>query len=375
MFRRNSSTVGTICHHRSAPKDTMNPYQNVPLAPRTTLHVGGPARAFVRAESEDALIVALRAADESNRPVWILGGGSNVLIADEGLPGTVIEIATEGIEIATSRSRAQLTARAGEQWDDVVRNAVERDLAGVECLSGIPGRVGATPIQNVGAYGQEVAQTIRSVDVWDRVEARRRRLSPDECEFAYRDSRFKRDPDRFVVLAVELDLVVGGAASVRYGQLRDALADDPAPSLARVREAVLKLRRSKSMVYDPSDDNHRSAGSFFTNPVVDTTTADDVARRALAAGTIDDPTKMPRYPAPDGVKLAAGWLIEAAGMARGYGDGPVGLSTRHALAIVNRGTASAADIVAFARHVRDRVHDAFGVTLVPEPVFLGLEPL
>ena len=298
-----------------------------------------------------------------------------MVIADAGVRGTVIEIATRGIEIATDAGHAQLTASAGERWDDVVEAAVVRGLSGIECLSGIPGRVGATPIQNVGAYGQEVAETIAAVHVFDRRDGRQCVLAPSDCDFAYRDSRFKREPDRFVVLAVQFRLTPGGPPTIRYGQLRDALADDPAPSLARVRQTVLQLRRSKSMVFDPTDPNHRSAGSFFTNPVVDAAVADTIAARATAAGTIDDPTKMPRYPAATGVKLAAGWLIEAAGMRRGYGDGPVGLSTRHALALVNRGTATAADVVAFARHVRDRVHDTFGVRLVPEPVFVGLEPL
>ncbi len=358
-----------------AAASTMTTRRNVPLGPFTTLRVGGPADVFARAEDDDAIIVALRAAEDSDRPAWILGGGSNVLIADEGFRGTVIEIATQGIVIAPDLGHAQLTAASGERWDDVVRTAVEHGLGGIECLSGIPGRVGATPIQNVGAYGQEVADTIAAVRVFDRHEAREVTLAPEDCAFAYRDSRFKRESDRFVVLAVRFRLTPGAPATPRYAQLREALASDPSPSLARVRETVLALRRSKSMVFDEGDPNHRSAGSFFTNPVVDDAVADAVATKAIADGTIDDPRRMPRYPAPSGVKLAAGWLIEAAGMPRGYGDGPVGLSTRHALALVNRGDATAADVVAFARHVRDRVRDTFGVTLVPEPVFVGLDPL
>jgi UDP-N-acetylmuramate dehydrogenase len=349
--------------------------RGVPLAEKTTLGLGGPARRYVRAPDPTMIVDAMRDGIDAHGPTWILGGGSNVVVADEGLDGLVVEIASRGIESYIRDGRAHVCVQAGEPWDELVAMTVAHGWAGLECLAGIPGRCGATPIQNVGAYGQEIGDALVRVRAWDRDHDRIEDLDHHACELAYRDSRFKREAGRWVVLEVELQLVVDGAPAVRYAELSRALADHPAPSLAQVREAVVQLRRRKSMVIDPDDPNHCSAGSFFTNPVVDAHLADEVAHEAHRRGLIATPDAMPRYPAPGGIKLAAAWLIEAAGMQRGYGEGPIGLSTNHALAIVHRGGGTTADLVAFAQHVRDRVHDQLGVRLVPEPVFLGLPPL
>jgi UDP-N-acetylmuramate dehydrogenase len=346
---------------------------HVPLAQRTTLELGGAARDFVRADRDEAIADALAWARAGEVPVWILGGGSNVVIADEGLDGLVVEIATRGVTSRREGPHVVARAMAGEPWDPLVERTIAEDLAGLECLSGIPGRVGATPIQNVGAYGQEVADVLHSVRVLDRRDGRIERWSPERCELSYRDSLFKRTPDRFVVLDVELRLRPGGAPTLRYAELQRALAPVPTPSLAHVRDTVIGLRRGKSMVIDPGDPNRRSAGSFFTNPIVDPQTADRVAAEAVRSGVIDDPASMPRFTAPEGkVKLAAGWLVEAAGMRRGHGDGAIGLSTRHALAIVHRGGGTTAELLAFATEVQDRVQARFGVRLQPEPVFMGI---
>jgi UDP-N-acetylmuramate dehydrogenase len=254
--------------------------------------------------------------------------------------------------------------------------SVERDLAGLECLSGIPGLTGATPIQNVGAYGQEVAETIAEVRVLERTSLRVQSIEPSDCAFRYRDSAFKRNPDRCVVLSVSFALRLGGDATVAYAELQRALgARSAAPSLADVREAVLALRRSKSMVIDSKDVNRRSAGSFFTNPVVTAGDADRIAEQALHDRVIAQASEMPRYPAEDGrVKLAAAWLIEHAGIRKGDRRGQIGISNRHALALVHHGGGSSAELITFARRVRERVRDQFGVELVSEPVMLGFEP-
>lgn len=346
---------------------------DVPLAQRTTLELGGAARIFVRAEQEHTIADALAWARAHDHPTWILGGGSNVVIADEGLDGLVIEIATRGVRLRRDGTDVLVTAAAGEPWDALVERTVAEQLAGLECLSGIPGRVGATPIQNVGAYGQEVSDVLESVRVLDRRDDSVERWSPARCALSYRDSVFKRTPDRFVVLEVELRLRAGGAPTLRYVELQRQLDSTPSPSLSQVRDTVLALRRGKSMLISSDDPNRRSAGSFFMNPIVAPEVADRVAAEAVRAGAIDQTDRMPRFAAPDGkVKLAAGWLVEAAGLHRGHGDGAIGLSDRHALAIVHRGGGSTAELVAFARHVQDRVHARFGVHLRPEPVFLGV---
>jgi len=345
------------------------PREDVPLAPLSTMGVGGPARWYVEAHDEATVLAVVSWADQRGLPIRVLGGGSNLVVADAGVNGLVLRIALRGIAARESGREVEVTAASGEPWDDVVRLAVENGWADLECLSGIPGLVGATPIQNVGAYGQEVSDTVVAVRVLDRLARTVVSLPPTACGFGYRDSAFKsRTPDRYVVLAVTYRLRPGGAPLVRYAELERHLAGRgvESPTLGDVRESVLAVRRAKSMVLEPGDANRRSCGSFFVNPVVPAAEAD---RIAAAAG---DPT-MPRWPEPDGarVKLAAAWLVERAGFARGYADGPVGISTRHTLAIVAREGARAADVVRVARRVRDGVLARFGVRLHPEPVFWG----
>jgi UDP-N-acetylmuramate dehydrogenase len=346
----------------------LQPLENVQLAPRCTLGVGGPARYFVEVMNETMVLAAFRWAEERSLPLRILGGGSNLVVADEGVDGLVAKVALRGVDSREAAGSVELTAAAGEPWDALVAHAVGRGWAGLECLSGIPGFVGATPIQNVGAYGQEVAQTVTAVRVFDRRTGETTTLPSEACGFGYRTSRFKSDePDRFIVLSVTYRLHAGGAPAVRYADVERELARRGAamPSLADVRESVLAIRRAKSMVLDPGDPNRRSCGSFFLNPIVDGVTLERVERAT------DDPA-MPRWPEPDGrIKLSAAWLIERAGFRRGEGPEPVALSTRHSLAIVCREGARAADVAAFAGEIRARVEARFGVRLVPEPVFWG----
>ncbi len=348
----------------------MQPCSAVPLGPHTTLGVGGPARFWVEARDVEGLRAALDWATRASQPVALLGGGSNLLVADEGFPGLVVAIALRGVEVERDGVDALVTAAAGEPWDALVARTVEDGLAGLECLSGIPGCVGATPIQNVGAYGREVGEVITRVRVLDRPSRTLRDLVPADCAFGYRDSRLKReDAGRYVVLSVTYRLRVGGAPSARYPELdrRLAAAGIATPSLADVRAAVLAVRRQKSMLFDPSDPNARSCGSFFVNPVVSPATAAAVADR-LPPGA----PPMPRYALPDGrVKLAAAWLIEQAGLARGARDGCGGRSDHHTLAIVARPGATARDVVRFAWRVRGAVSDRFGIELVPEPAAWG----
>jgi UDP-N-acetylmuramate dehydrogenase len=345
------------------------PRPDVALAPLSTMGVGGAARWYVEARDEDAVRVALEWAERRGLPVRILGGGSNLVVADGGVDGLVVRVALRGVTARETGRAIELTAAAGEPWDDVVRLAVEQGWAGLECLSGIPGLVGATPIQNVGAYGQDVSETVAAVRVLDRATRTVVSLDPAACGFAYRDSAFKsRTPDRYVVLAVTYRLRPGGAAAVRYADVERQLAARgiAKPTLRDVREAVLEIRRAKSMVLDPADPNRRSCGSFFVNPVV---TRKEAERIAVTAGD----AAMPRWPEPGGqrVKLAAAWLVERAGFTRGHSDGPAGISTRHTLAIVAHEGARAADVLRVARRVRDGVLARFGVRLVPEPVFWG----
>ncbi len=336
------------------------------LRDHTTLRLGGPARDWVRAETEADLIEAVRRADVAGDRVLVLGGGSNLVVADDGFDGTVVEVATTGItpdtEDVSSCGGVLVTVAAGESWDEVVALAVERGWVGIEALSGIPGSTGATPIQNVGAYGQEVAQTIAQVRVWDRRLQGIRTFAAADCSFGYRTSRFKADPGRHVVLDVTFQLPQGTlGAPIEYTELARALGVEVgqrAP-LADVREAVLGLRRGKGMVLDDEDHDTWSAGSFFTNPVVP---ADQV------------PDGAPAWPADDGLaKTSAAWLIEHAGFTRGYGAGPVTLSTKHTLALTNRGDATTADLLALAREIRAGVESAFGIRLVNEPILLDAE--
>lgn len=339
--------------------------EKVPLAPLTTLRVGPVAQRVITCTSTEQVVATLRHLDaEHCSPLLVLAGGSNVVIADTLTDLTVVRLATSDISIEGNLLRAQ----AGAVWDDVVARAVTSGLGGLECMSGIPGSAGATPVQNVGAYGAEVADTITRVRLLDRRTGDVRWVPPSELGFGYRTSVLKHSHDA-VVLDVEFALDASGrSAPLRYGELIAALnaragrRADP----AQVRKAVLALRARKGMVLDAADHDTWSVGSFFTNPVV----PQEVYQRL--ADQADRP--VPHYPAPDGVKLAAGWLVEQAGFGKGYpgsDSAPCRLSTKHALALTNRGAATAADVVALARTVRDGVRDVFGITLIPEPVLVG----
>ncbi|GAA4683734.1 UDP-N-acetylmuramate dehydrogenase [Nocardioides nanhaiensis] len=334
------------------------------LAGHTTLRLGGPAQEWVTAGTEAELVAAVR---DAPGEVLVLGGGSNLVVADDGVPGRVVQVATRGVttdaqDDAGDPSCGGVLVRvaAGEPWDDLVALAVERGWVGIEALAGIPGLVGATPIQNVGAYGQEVAQTIAAVRTWDRHEDRQRTFAAADCGFAYRHSRFKAEPGRFVVLEVTFQLRQGTlGAPVTYAELARTLGvevGERAP-LAHVRAAVLGLRRAKGMVLDATDHDTWSAGSFFTNPVVPHEQVPDGA---------------PAWPAGEGLaKTSAAWLIEHAGFGKGYGDAAVSLSTKHTLALTHRGGASTEQLLALAREVRDGVEARFGIRLVNEPVLVG----
>ncbi|GAA2130993.1 UDP-N-acetylmuramate dehydrogenase [Nocardioides bigeumensis] len=341
------------------------------LASHTTLRLGGPARSWVRGRTEDELVAAVREADEQQDPVLLVAGGSNLVVADEGFDGKVVEIATSGVVADVEEDAgpmcggALVTVSAGEDWDAFVERAVASGWVGVEALSGIPGSVGATPIQNVGAYGQEVAQTIARVRVWDRVLKGVRTFAGVDCVFGYRTSRFKKDPGRHVVLDVTFQLRPGSLGEpVAYAELARTLGVEPgtrAP-LAEVREAVLGLRRGKGMVLDAADHDTWSAGSFFTNPVLP-------ADQPLPDGA-------PRWEQPGAqgrVKTSAAWLIEHSGFHKGYGNDRVSLSTKHTLALTNRGSATTSDLLDLAREVRDGVEARTGVRLVNEPVLVGVE--
>ncbi len=336
------------------------------LADFTTLRVGGPAQRLVVARTESELIQTVRDLDAAGEPLLILGGGSNVLIGDDGFAGTVVKIATHGAEEdVASCSGAVVTASAGTSWDDLVAQTVEREWRGLETLSGIPGLVGASPIQNVGAYGAEVGEFITTVRTFDRQKAAVRTFFAIECGFGYRTSRFKAEPGRYVVLSVTFQLRLGNlSAPIRYPELARTLGiavGERAPAV-EVRQAVLELRRSKGMVLDDADPDTWSAGSFFTNPILDASAADRL------------PPLAPRFAQPDGrVKTSAAWLIDHAGFAKGYGHGAARLSTKHTLALTNRGGASAADMLELARELRAGVRERFGIDLVPEPVLVGCE--
>lgn len=332
----------------------------------TSLRLGGAAGKWVEATSENELVEAVSDADAAGESVLILAGGSNLVVADEGFSGKVVKVATRGLvadvepDDGPACGGVIVTVAAGERWDDVVAHAVELGWIGIEALSGIPGTVGATPIQNVGAYGQEVSQTIASVRVWDRTAKEFRTFANADCGFGYRTSRFKAHPGRHVVLSVTFQFRQGTlGARVEYAELARTLGIEPggrAP-LSEVRRAVLALRTSKGMVLDPQDHDTWSAGSFFTNPIV--------APEAIPDGA-------PAWPQPDGaVKTSAAWLIEHAGFDKGYGNALVSLSTRHTLALTNRGDAQTSDLLALAREVRDGVEAKFGIRLVNEPVLVG----
>ena len=344
------------------------------LAPRTTLKLGGPAARLAEATSEEEVVAAVAEADAAGEELLVLAGGSNVVVADAGFPGVVVVIATRGIERADGGERVVLTAQAGEDWDAFVAAAVADDLAGVEGLSGIPGSVGATPIQNVGAYGQDVAETIVGVRAYDRAQREVVELDREACAFAYRSSAFKREPGRWVVLAVSFALERSpDSRPVRYVELARTLGISVgarAP-LAAVRDAVLGLRRAKGMVVDADDPDSVSAGSFFTNPILSWKAFRVLERRV--AERLGPDARLPRFPEPDGrIKTSAAWLIENAGFTKGHGDPlTVAISGKHTLALTNRGAGTTLQLVALAQEVAAGVEEAFGVSLAPEPVFVG----
>lgn len=351
--------------------------QGVPFAELTSLRVGGPAAVLVEAVTTEELRTAVVRADDEGTPLLVIGGGTNLVVSDDGFDGVVVRVATTGRSVERDGEELVVSVAAGESFDDLVAMSVDRGVSGLEALSGIPGRVGATPVQNVGAYGQEIATVLRGVTVLDRADGQVRELSPAQCRFGYRTSVLK-GTDRFVVLTVTMVLTSGAARPIRYAELARALGVPVGarPPVDEVRAGVLALRAAKGMLLEPAaahpfpeavsdpdaSPDTASAGSFFTNPVLEPSAADRL------------PVTAPRWPTPDGrVKVSAAWLIEQAGFPRGYGDGPARLSTRHALAIVNAGGARAADVLGLARELRAGVRRAFDVVLEPEPRLVGCE--
>jgi len=343
--------------------------KDVSLGEFTTFKIGGRAGFFASAGSETEVVEALQFANQNKLNVFILGGGSNVLIADEGFDGLVLQIALKGISIFEGKDKIVcVIAQAGEDWDEFVKFCVEKNLQGVECLSGIPGFIGGTPVQNVGAYGQEVSETIVSVRCFDRKNEKIVELTNADCEFAYRTSLFNTtEKNRYIVLAVIFALKSGGEPKIVYRDLQNYFGDRK-PNLKETREAVIKIRAEKSMVIDPQDPNSRSAGSFFKNPIV---TKEKFAEIEKLARLLEIET-VPFFKVDNNtVKIPAAWLIEKSGFHRGFQKGTVGLSTNHTLAIINLGNAKAADVLALKDEIQSKVNFRFRVELKPEPVFVG----
>jgi len=337
---------------------------NIPLAPLTTLKIGGQARYFVRAENESDIVEALEYASDKKLGLFVLGGGSNILVSDEGYNGLVLQIALTGVAYDPFDDSTLVTAMAGEDWDMLVKSCVNSGLAGLECMSGIPGSVGGTPVQNVGAYGQEVAETIEAVRCFDRLTGQVVELSNLQCGFTYRTSIFNSsERGRYIVVSVAYRLAQGGPAKVVYKDLVERF-DGTEPTLHEVRKAVLEIRRAKSMVIDASDPNSQSAGSFFKNPVVSESQLDDLRVRF---------PEIPSFVFGERYKIPAAWLIENAGFQKGYRLGNAGISTNHTLALINAGGASARDVIALKDLIRTKVLSEFGIALEPEPVFVGFE--
>ncbi len=345
--------------------------ENLALAPFTTLGVGGPARYFTEALSEADLRDAVAFATDRALPLFVLGGGSNLLISDSGFPGLVLKIAIRGVSQFSEGRRELFDAGAGEEWDALVDRSVNANCAGMECLSGIPGTVGGTPVQNVGAYGQDVSETISLVRALDLKTGEFVELARVDCGFSYRSSRFNTiDKDRFIISRVTFALNPGGEPRLEYADLRKYFVDhEDRPDLQETRDAVRQIRRSKAMLIVDGDEDSRSAGSFFKNPVIDQAHYDRIANEVFLRGQTP-----PKYPAGhDKVKVPAAWLVEQSGMSKGYSLGPVAISRKHALAIVNRGGATSADVLALMKRIQSAVRDRFSVELHPEPVFVGFE--
>jgi UDP-N-acetylmuramate dehydrogenase len=345
--------------------------ENVPLAPLTTLKVGGPAHFFLAAQTVDEIGAGLEFARSRNLPLFVLGCGSNLVISDSGWPGLVLKVAIPGIDESTSvtNGKTQFEVGAGEEWDKFVARAVARNCAGAECLSGIPGSVGGTPVQNVGAYGQEVASIIASVMTLDLRDGQIHELCAEACGFSYRSSIFNSsERGRYIILRVTYELNPDGTPSLEYADLKKHFAGwKKKPALADVREAVRRIRASKGMLITAGDEDCRSAGSFFKNPIVSAEEHLELEKRAAARGL-----QIPVYPALESQKkISAAWLVEHSGFGKGYTAGRVAISRKHALAIVNRGEATAADVMALKDHIQERVEGIWGIRLEPEPVFVG----
>lgn len=339
--------------------------ENVPLAPLTTIGIGGPARFFFRATTVDEVRAGLQWARDRDQRVFILGGGSNLLISDDGFDGLVLHLDLRGVTVESEDEYAMVKVAAGEPWDPFVKMAVDRGWAGIECLSGIPGSTGATPIQNVGAYGQEVSETIARVEVLDRTTGLVTWFTNWDCRFGYRSSLFKNvERERYVVLSVTFRLHRGGEATVKYPELRRAIEEQgiSLSDLRGVRATVIAIRKRKGMVIDPADPDTRSDGSFFMNPVISPAEYEAFAQRAPEA---------PHFPSGDDVKLSAAWLIEHAGFHKGFVQGKVGLSSKHTLAVINRGGGTAAEAMELVRMIQEGVRSKFGVEIHPEPNFVG----
>ena len=347
----------------------MNVQENVSLAPLTTMKVGGPARYFVESETIAEVQAAVAFGRSRNLPLFVLGGGSNLVISDAGWPGLVLKVGITGIDERNENGKAIFDVGAGEEWDKFAARAVARNCAGVECLSGIPGSVGGTPVQNVGAYGQEAAETIESVLTLDLRDDQIRELCGEACGFSYRTSIFNTsERGCYIILRVTYGLTPGGQPRIDYADLKRHFSGwQQIPTLADTREAVRRIRASKAMLITPGDADARSVGSFFKNPVLSSEQHEDLSRRAAARGL-----QIPSYPALDAQhKISAAWLVEHSGFSKGYDSGHVAISSKHALAIVNRGGATAADVVALKEHIQHRVQEIWSICLQPEPVFVG----
>jgi UDP-N-acetylmuramate dehydrogenase len=345
--------------------------ENIPLAPLTTFKAGGPARYFINARTEAEALEGVAFATEKNLPLFVLGGGSNIVVADQGWPGLVLKISIPGMQVREEPDNWTLCAGAGENWDDVVALAVSHNCAGIECLSGIPGTVGGTPVQNVGAYGQEVSETIIRVRVLEIATGKTLELSADECSFSYRTSIFNStERGRYIVLQVTYQFTPGGPPKIEYADLKKHFAGfSGSPTLQQTRDAVRAIRHTKAMLIVEGDEDCRSAGSFFKNPLVSPAEAQRIEE--LAVQRVPG-KQIPHYPSKNGtVKLAAAWLIEQTGFEKGYVKGAAAISRKHTLALVNRGGAKAGDIIALKDEIQQRVFDVWGVKLVPEPVFVG----
>ena len=380
----NHSSCGPFCHPAGCPvlaffwlgrgsyyvPIAMLIREHIPLAPLTTLGVGGPARFFAEAGTEEEVREAVEFARSRELPLFVLGGGSNVVFADEGFAGLVLRIAINDVSQASgSQSQAIFVASAGHDWDELVARTVEAGCAGLECLSGIPGTVGGTPVQNVGAYGQEVSGTIQNVRVLDVHSMKTQTFSNADCSFTYRSSIFNiTERGRYIILRVSFALQRDGKPTLRYADLQQFFAGHSTePTLAEVRDAVREIRRRKAMLIVPGDEDSHSVGSFFKNPIVARGAFESLSAKVSAAGL-----ELPSFPVRDGFrKLPAAWLVEHTGFTKGYVKGHAGISRKHALAIINRGGATAAEIIALRDEIQARVMQRFGIALEPEPVFVG----